>query len=151
MRFAKVAIAVLLGAAALLLLGRFFVSQLESSPRAAGPQAVLFSAPPGYSIIEAGELARVDAARRLQAVLAASPADALLGLRFADRGDEIYWLVDPRDAAGPRLIERIAGANGTRLENVYRGEVERRLRWAAASGDLGAPGAAPVESRNLYH
>lgn len=151
MKIAKVALTLLAAGAVLFVLGRLFLAELDSAPRAAGPQAVLFSAPPGYAVVEAGEAGRGEAARRLLAAIESSPAGTPVGVHFSDRGAEIYWLIERRDGAAETLLERVAGANGTRLESSYSGEVERRLRWAAEHGDLAAPGTAAAESRNLYH
>jgi hypothetical protein len=139
---------ILAALAVLYALGRSFVSALGEAPRAAGPQAVLFSAPEGYAIEQAGEVSRVDAARRLQAALERS-ARGGTGIHFTSAGSEIYWLVD-RDAP-QRIVERVAGANGTRMETEFRGDLAKRIAWAAEHGTFDAPGSSAGESRNLYH
>lgn len=140
--------AILAALAVLYALGRSFVSALGEAPRAAGLQAVLFSAPEGYSIEQAGEVSRVEAARRLQTALGSS-TDGGTGIHFTSSGSEIYWLVDRGDT--PRIVERVAGANGTRMETEFRGDLAKRLDWAAEHGSFDAPGTSAGESRNLYH
>lgn len=143
---AALALGAILGA--LYLLRSTFLSALGESPRAASPQAVLFSAPAGYRIEEAGSVAREEAARRLQAAMTASAA-ASVGIHFTSAGFETYWLVD--QGTEPRIVERVAGPSGTRRETEYRGAIVERLAWAAEHGTLDAPGTSAGESRNLYH
>jgi hypothetical protein len=131
---------------------RFFVSETEGAAATAGrPPAVIFSAPPGYDTVEGGSLTRRSAASRLAALLAERPGIARLALHFEDDGTEVYWLADRRDPAAPVLVERAAGATGTRLETTWTGDLGSRLDWAAVHGSLDAPDLPPGTTRNLYH
>ena len=153
MKAAKIGLGVVLALAVVYGLGRAFLSALGEAPRAAGPQAVLFSAPPGYAIEQTGEISRVEAAARLRRVVE-SAGGAPVGIHFTSGGFEIYWLVDGGDAARglePRIVERVAGPAGTRLENEFRGELAARLAWASEHGTFDSPGASAGQSRNLYH
>ena len=151
MRAAKTVATVLVLGAALFGFWRFFLSELGGGAPAARPPAVIFSAPPGYDTVEAGDLTREAAAARLAALLAERPSADRLALHFTAVGADIYWLVDRRDPSAPLLIERAAGATGTRLETTWPGGLESRLAWAARHGGLDAPGLEPATSRNLYH
>lgn len=148
MKAVKIGLAVVCALGVLYALGRSFVSALGEAPRAAGPQAVLFSAPQGYAIEQAGEVSRVEAARRLRTALESSPGGGT-GIHFTSAGSEIYWLVDRGDPQ--RIVERVAGANGTRMETDFRGDLVKRIAWAADHGSFDAPGTSAGESRNLYH
>lgn len=130
---------------------RFFASELTSGSPSAEPPAVIFSAPAGYEMVEAGETSRAGAARRLAGALADRLEAPRLGIHFSAGGAEIYWLVDRGDPAAPQLIERSAGPTGTRLETTWTGALDERLSWAAEHGDFDAPGLPHGESRNLYH
>jgi len=128
----------------------FFEQELGRG-RPAEPAGVRFAAPAGYAVDEAGELDRPAAARRLVATIRQRPEASRLALHFFEGGSELYWLVDRTEVAVPRLTELEAGANGTRVETVYSGDVERRLAWAGAHGALDAPGTPAGVRRNLYH
>jgi hypothetical protein len=136
---------------ALLAVGYALFDELGAGPRAAGPPAVLLAAPAGYRMLEGGELARSEAARRLAAALDANPAEARLGLHFTSAGFELYWLADRGEPAAPGLVELSAGPTGTRVETRYPGPPAPRLAFAADGGRLDLPGAPPPEARNLYH
>jgi hypothetical protein len=151
-RWAKAAATTLVLGAALFGFWRFFLAELGGGEApAARPPAVIFSAPPGYDTVTAGDLTREAAAARLAALVAERPSADRLALHFTAAGAEIYWLVDRRDPAAPLLIERAAGASGTRLETTWTGGLEPRLAWAARHGGFDVPGRAPGTSRNLYH
>ncbi len=145
----KIVVALLVTVGTLYLLRSTFLSALGESPRAASPQAVLFSAPAGYKLEEAGSLSRTEAARRLERTMAAGGGAGSVGIHFATDGFDTYWLVD--SGTEPRIVERVAGPSGTRRETEYRGDVAARLAWAAEHGTFDAPGMPTGESRNLYH
>ncbi|HYU31088.1 MAG TPA: hypothetical protein VEW48_02915 [Thermoanaerobaculia bacterium] len=133
---------------ALAAFGWFFVSQLSTGPaRSDEPAGVLLSAPPGYSIVERGELSPSAAATELEGQVL-HPDAGKVGIRFKRQGSEVYWLADP---AGDVLEERSAGASGTRLQTVWHGGIRERLSWARAHGSFDAPGLSPAERKNLYH
>lgn len=136
---------------ALLAVGYVLLDDLDRGPRSTGPPAVLLAAPPGYRMLEGGELSRAEAARHLAAVLEASPAEARLGLHFTSGGFELFWLADRGEPGTPVLTELSAGPTGTRVETRYPGPLGPRLAFAADGGRLDLPGAAPPEARNLYH
>ena len=139
---------VLLGA--IVAFGWFFVSQLTSGGsggRQDGLAGVLLSAPPGFAIVERGELAPKDAAAEL-ATLALQPGAAKVGLKFQRRGDVVFWLAD---VFADQLEERAAGLSGTRMQTVWQGGMRARLSWARTHGDFEAPGLPGGEKRNLYH
>ena len=140
---------VLLGA--VLGVGLVLYEDLGRGSRAAGPPAVLFSAPPGFAMEESGELTRPAAASRAAAALAARPAEPRLGLHFTSDGFELYWLADRSRPGEPALIELAAGPTGTRVESRFAGALAERLAWAAERGRLDPPGAPAAESRNHYH
>jgi hypothetical protein len=147
MKIAKTLGAVLLGLLALWGFGRFFVSQL-GRPRASEPAGVIATAPPGFRVVEHGELAPAGAAEALAALIQEQPPGSKVGIRFRHAGADIYWLADP--AAGT-LEERLAGASGTRVQTVWPGHVMERLQWARTHGDPSAPGLPAPERKNLYH
>jgi hypothetical protein len=149
MKAVKLGLVIACALGVLYALGRSFVSALGEAPRAAGPQAVLFSAPAGYAIEQGGELSRAEAATRLERALGSAGGEGGSGIHFTSGGSEIYWLVDRGEPQ--RLVERVAGANGTRIETEFRGDLAKRLAWAAEHGSFDAPGTSAGESRNLYH
>jgi hypothetical protein len=104
MKPAKALGVVLVGLLALWGFGRFFVSQLGRT-RPAGPAGVISAPPPGFYIVERGELAPAEAADALQALVLAQPAGSKVGIRFRLADAEVYWLADT-------LEERRAGAAG---------------------------------------
>jgi len=125
---------------------RFFLSQLGQG-RPGELAAVAAAPPPGFEILDRGNLEPAQAARELAALLADRPAR--VGIHFRTTGAALYWLADP---AADTLEERSAGAAGTRLATVWTGQIRRRLDWAAShGGDLSPPGLAEPERRNLYH
>lgn len=129
---------------ALAAFGWYFVSQLGSGPtdELAG---VMLAPPPGYAVVERGELTPTAAAAELEAqVRRASKA----GIRFKRGGSEVYWLAD---VSGDFLEERSAGPGGTRLQTIWTGRIGERLRWARAHGDFTVPALPPPVRKNLYH
>jgi len=147
MKTAKVLGAVLLGLLALWGFGRFFLSQM-GRPRAPQPAGVLSTAPPGFQIAEHGELTPAAAADALQAVVSAAGPGGKVGIRFQQRGADVYWLAD---TGADSLEERLAGASGTRVQTIWHGHLAERLQWAHSHGDLSVPGLAEPERKNLYH
>jgi hypothetical protein len=146
----KIVLALLVAGGALYLLRNVFLSSLGESPRAASPQAVLFSAPSGYAIDEAGAVSRTEAAQRLRRAFGdGRPSSGGIGIHFTSDGFDLYWLIDPGGEA--RLVERAAGPSGTRQETEYHGDLAARLAWAAEHGIFDAPGLTAGEGRNLYH
>lgn len=143
MKTLKAAAFVLILAGALAGFGWFFVSQLGGRP-AEGPAGVLLTPPPGYVIVERGEMAPGAAAAEL--VNQIQNADKV-GLKFQRNGSAVYWLAD---VSGDQL-EELAGANGTRVQTVWRGGLRQRLAWARGHGGFAAPGLAAPEQKNLYH
>ncbi len=128
--------------------GWFFVSQLSSGSGRSGELAgVLLSAPPGFAIVERGELSASAAAAELEAQ-ALRPGAGKVGLHFKRQGAEVYWLADPGDDL---IEERAAGPAGTRLQTVWQGGLRERLSWARTHGTFDAPGLPPGERKNLYH
>ena len=129
---------------ALAAFGWYFVSQLGSGPTddLAG---VMLAPPPGYAIVERGELAPTAAAAELETQV---QRGGKVGLRFQRGGSEVYWLAD---LEGDFLEERSAGPGGTRLQTVWRGRIRERLSWARSHGDFTVPGLPPPERKNLYH
>jgi hypothetical protein len=136
---------------ALAAFGWFFLSRLDSGGSGAAPggglAGVLLSPPPGYAIVERGELSPPAAAAELEAS-ALRPGAGRVGLHFKRQGAEVYWLADP---GADLLEERSAGASGTRLQTTWRGGLRERLSWAQTHGSFDAPGLPPGERANLYH
>jgi hypothetical protein len=152
MKNAKTLLYALVLLAAVVAFGWFFVSQLTSGSsgpggRKDGLAAVLLSAPPGYAMVERGELSSKDAAAEL-AALALQPGAGKVGLKFQRQGALVYWLAD---VSADQLEERAAGASGTRMQTVWQGGLRDRLSWAREHGNFEAPGLAGGEKRNLYH
>ena len=150
MKSAKTVLYALVLLGAIVAFGWFFVSQLNSGSsggRTDGLAGVLLSAPPGFAIVERGELSPTDAAAEL-ASLALQPGAGKVGLKFQRQGALVYWLANvPAD----QLEERAAGASGTRMQTVWQGGMRDRLSWARVHGDFEAPGLVGGEKRNLYH
>ncbi|HWM92249.1 MAG TPA: hypothetical protein VN493_15900 [Thermoanaerobaculia bacterium] len=134
--------AALLGALAAF--GWFFVSQLGSGP-ADDLAGVMLAPPPGYAVVERGDLTPTAAAAELDAQLRRA---GKVGVRFKRGGSEVYWLAD---VEGDLLEERSAGPGGTRLQTVWKGRLRERLSWARTHGDFTVPGLPPPERKNLYH
>jgi hypothetical protein len=147
MKNAKTLVYALVLLGAIVAFGWFFVTQLGSKGRPDGLAGVLLAAPPGYAIVERGELSSKDAAAEL-AVLALQPGASKVGLKFQRRGDVVFWLAD---VFADHLEERAAGTSGTRMETVWQGGMRDRLSWAREHGDFEAPGLPGGERRNLYH
>lgn len=148
MKLLKGALYAVLVLAALAAFGWFFVSQLSTDPgRSDELSGVLLSPPPGFAIVERGELSAPAAAAELEAQ-ALRPGAGKVGLHFKRQGAEVYWLAD---SAANLLEERSAGASGTRLQTVWRGGLRDRLTWAKTHGTFDAPGLPPGERKNLYH
>ncbi|HVG11025.1 MAG TPA: hypothetical protein VNM67_25195 [Thermoanaerobaculia bacterium] len=129
---------------ALAAFGWYFVSQLGSGPTddLAG---VMLAPPPGYAVVERGELTPAAAAAELEAQ---ARNGGKVALRFKRGGSEVYWLAD---VEGDRLEERSAGPGGTRLQTVWTGRIRERLAWARSHGDFTVPGLPEPERKNLYH
>jgi len=129
---------------ALAAFGWYFVSQLGSGPTddLAG---VMLAPPPGYAILERGELTPTAAAAELDAQVQRA---GKVALRFKRGGSEVYWLAD---VGGDFLEERSAGPGGTRLQTVWTGRIRERLTWARSHGDFTVPGLPLPERKNLYH
>ena len=149
MKIAKTLAAVLLGGLALVAFGRFFLGQLGGT-RGPEPAAIVEGPPPGYVVVQRGTLPPAEAAAQLAALLGERPGPRQVALRF-DRagGGSVYWMAD---TGADLLEERSAGASGTRVQTLWPGHLEDRLRWAQAhGGDPAAPGLPPPERHNLYH
>ena len=139
---------VILGALAAF--GWFFVSELggPGSVRQDEPAGVLLSPPPGYDVVERGELTPTAAAAELELATLRAGADKV-GLHFKRQGSAVYWLAD---VAADSLEERAAGPSGTRLQTTWPAGLRQRLAWARDhEGSFDAPGLAPGERKNLYH
>jgi hypothetical protein len=147
MKIAKGILVTLVVLAVLALFGRFFLSQLGTGRGGDGLAGVLLTPPPGYAIVERGELPAAAAAAEL-AEQALRPGAGKVGLRFKRQGSAVYWLAD---AGGDRLEELASGASGTRLQTVWQGGMRDRLSWARDHGDFDAPGLPAGERKNLYH
>ena len=146
MKILKVALYVLVIGGALAGFGWFFVSQLGAGRTPDGPAGVILTPPPGYEIVERGEMTPMAAAADLEGLIRNRQADKV-GLKFRRNGSLVYWLADvPGDQ-----LEELAGTNGTRVQTVWRGEVSTRLAWGRTHGDLSVPGLPPGEQKNLYH
>ncbi len=150
MRILRLALLAALTVGMVYAVGRFFASELGAPSAAGEPTAVPLSAPPGYRVVEAGELSRRAAADGF-ATLLMSEVGQRAAYHFASAGSEIYWFVDRGRGGEPSLVERRASPTGTRLETVYAGDPAARLKWAAAHDSLVVPGMPEGESRNLYH
>lgn len=129
---------------ALAAFGWYFVSQLGSGP-SDDLAGVMLAPPPGYAIVERGELTPIAAAAELEAQVRRA---GKVGLRFQRGGSEVYWLAD---VEGDFLEERSAGPGGTRLQTIWKGRLRERLSWARTHGDFTVPGLPPPERKNLYH
>lgn len=154
-KVARIALGLLVTVTALYGLGALFRAALEGDDvRSTQPAAVIFTAPPGFVVVDGGELPRAQAARELAELVARRPDEPRLGLRFTSAGAQLHWLVDRSEGPGGVLTELAAGSRGTRIETHWRGsrdELDRRLAWASQHGDLDAPDLPRGESRNLYH
>lgn len=146
MKLLKGLLYTILGLGALAAFGWYFVSQLGSGP-ADDLAGVMLAPPPGYAIVERGELTPAAAAAELDAQLRRS-ASGKEALRFKREGSEVYWLADVR---GDFLEERSAGPGGTRLQAIWKGRIRERLGWARTHGDFTVPGLPEPERKNLYH
>jgi hypothetical protein len=146
MKILKASVVILLGLAALVAFGRFFLSQLGPG-RKDELAAVVLAPPPGFAMVERGELSPAAAAAELEA-RALQPGAGKVGIRFERQGAVVYWLADP---GGDVLEERSAGASGTRLQTLWHGGLPARLAWARTHGTFDVPGLPPPERKNLYH
>lgn len=147
MKILKAAVITLLALAALVAFGRFFLSQLGPGGRTDELAAVVLAPPPGFAMVERGELSPAAAATELEA-RALQPGAGKVGIRFERQGAVIYWLAD---LGGDVLEERSAGASGTRLQTLWHGNLPARLAWARTHGTFDVPGLPPAERKNLYH
>jgi len=120
------------------------IAGLETRPAARSEAtAVILRAPDGYDVNDLGEAGLTFAASELALRDGAHP-----GVEFVDGGDRVILLVDrDRDL----ITELRASATGTIVERTWPGPVEERLGWAAANGNLEAPGLDPSIGKNLYH
>jgi len=120
------------------------IAGLETRPAARNEAtAVILRAPDGYDVDDLGEVGLAFAASEL--VLENGTHQ---GVEFNDKGDRVILLAD-RDLD---LIKELrASGTGTIVERTWPGPVEERLSWAAANGNLEAPGLAPATGKNLYH
>jgi hypothetical protein len=146
MKIAKAVLYAVVILGAVVAFGWFFVSQLGSGGRTDGLAGVVLSPPPGYSIVERGELSPTAAATEL--ATQASLGSDKVGVRFQRQGSTVYWLAD---VPGDLIEERAAGASGTRMQTTWSGGLRQRLSWARDHGDFSAPGLPPPERKNLYH
>ncbi len=147
MKITKIALFLLLGLGALYVLQRSLQSHLGTG-RPSELAGVILAPPPGYRILERGELSSGDAAAVLEIEVLRSSADKV-GIHFERQGASVYWLADP---AADLLEERSAGAGGTRLATLWKGNLRDRLAWARThGGDPSAPGLPAPEQKNLYH
>jgi hypothetical protein len=146
MKLLKALLYAILLLGALAAFGWYFLSQLGSGPTddLAG---VMLAPPPGYAVVEHGELTPTAAAAELDAQVQRSDSDKV-GLRFKRGDSEVYWLAD---VGGDLLEERSAGPGGTRLQTIWKGKIRERLSWARSHGDFTVPGLPPPERKNLYH
>ncbi len=124
--------------------GWYFVSQLGSGP-ADDLAGVMLAPPPGYAVVERGELTPTAAAAELEAQVQRA---GKVALHFKRGGSEVYWLADVQ---GDFLEERSAGSGGTRVQTVWTGRIRERLSWARSHGDFTVPGLPEPERKNLYH
>ena len=146
MKILKILLFILVCLAAAVGFGRFFLSELGSS-RPDEPAGVLMTAPPGYAVVERGEIPATAAAAVLEEQAMRRGA-GMVGVRFERQGAVVYWLADVKN---DQLEELAAGASGTRVQKQWRGELRARLAWARSHGDFTVPGLPPPESKNLYH
>jgi hypothetical protein len=146
MKILKIVLFTLFCLAAAVAFGKFFLSELGSG-RSDEPAAVLMTAPPGYTVVERGEIPATEAAALLEEQVL-RPGVGKVGVRFERQGAIVYWLADVN---GDVLEELAAGASGTRVQTQWRGELRARLAWARSHGDFNVPGLPPSESKNLYH
>ncbi|HEX3527686.1 MAG TPA: hypothetical protein VH988_11505 [Thermoanaerobaculia bacterium] len=151
MKIAKALGAVVVCLLALWGFGWFFVSQLGGS-RSAGPAGVILTAPPGFDLVDRGELSPAGAADALLGLVQARPVGSKVGVHFRHAGAEVYWLAQTaEDTAADTLEERAAGASGTRTQTIWHGHLVERLQRARAAGDPALPGLPDPERKNLYH
>lgn len=146
MKILKILLLTLLCLGAVVVFGRFFLSELGVG-RQDELAAVILTAPEGYAIVERGEIPANAAAAALEERVL-RPGAEKVGVRFERQGAVVYWLADVK---GDVLEERAAGASGTRLQTRWQGGLRARLAWARSHGDFSAPGLPPPESKNLYH
>jgi len=147
MKIAKIALFLLLGLGALYVLQRSLQSHLGTG-RPSELAGVILAPPPGYRIIERGELPSAAVAAELEVEVLRGETGKV-GIHFERQGGAVYWLADP---AADLLEERSAGAGGTRLATLWKGSLRDRLAWARThGGDPSAPGLPASEQKNLYH
>lgn len=146
MKILKVLLFALFCLAAVVVFGKFFLSELGSQ-RPDEPAAVLMTAPPGYAVVERGEIPATEAASLLEEQ-ALRPGAGKVGVRFQRQGATVYWLAD---VSGDVLEELEGGTSGTRVQTKWHGELRARLAWARSHGDFNVPGLPASESKNLYH
>ena len=147
MKIAKALLYTVVILGAIVAFGWFFVSQLGSGGRSDELAGVMLSPPPGYAIVERGEISPTAAAAELESQTSSS-VSGKVGIRFQRQGSTVYWLAD---VPGDQIEERTAGTSGTRLQTTWSGGLRQRLSWAREHGDFSAPGLPPPERKNLYH
>src|SRR6185295_12585759 len=147
MKIAKIALFLLLGLGALYVLQRSLQSHIGAG-RPSELAGVILAPPPGFRIIERGELSSGAAAAELETEVLRG-GSGKVGIHFERQGASVYWLAD---LGADLLEERSAGAGGTRLATLWKGGLSRRLTWARThGGDPSVPGLPASEQKNLYH
>jgi hypothetical protein len=127
--------------------GQYYLSQLGKT-RASEPGSVEKSVPPGYVVVNRGELTHEAAAAALRDLLDRRPSRDKLGIHYTSNGDDVHLIADRK----AEVIERwSAGPGGTLVDSVWRGSLDRRLAWGREHGDFTVPDLPPPETRNLYH
>ena len=115
----------------------------DESSRRDDPPAIILRAPEGFVVEEMGASTFEAAAGALRRA-----AGDRVGIEFSDDGDTVILLADRTDQ---KITEMRASRSGTLVERTWSGEVGQRLAWAAANGNLDAPGLPPATGKNLYH
>ena len=127
--------------------GQYYLSQLGAKATHE-PGSVEKAVPPGYTVVNRGELTHEAAATALKHLLDQRPSADRLGIHYTSDDTDVHLIVDRET----EVIERwSAGSGGTLVDAVWRGEMEKRLAWARKHGDFSAPDLSPPEMRNLYH
>ena len=71
-----------------------------------------------------------------------------VGIRFKQRGTDVYWLAD---VEGDVLEERTAGSSGTRLQTLWRSSLANGCAGLALTAICPFPACRAPERKNLYH
>jgi hypothetical protein len=134
-------------AAGIAIVGGIFwamVSDLDRAPSGRDePPAVVLRAPEGFEVEQIGAATFAEAATALNGTIGDRT-----GIGFSDAGDTVILL---SDRSAQKIIELRASRTGTIVERVWPGEIDRRLGWATANGNLDVPGLPPATGKNLYH